>query len=161
MTRRIVIIDGGSGAGKTTYAHELAERLRSIGRRVQVVSLDDMYPGWYGLSAASDMVVHEVLATGRYHRWNWPEHRLAERVDLDPEADLIIEGCGALTRESAPLATRRIWLDVPAGERRSRALARPDGDGYRPWWNVWAVQEAEHWNRNHPWDLADEIVRPV
>lgn len=158
MSRQIVIIDGGSGAGKTTYAHALAERGRAEGRRVQVVSLDDMYPGWYGLSAASDMVVHEVLATGSYRRWDWPAHRPGQRVDLDPEADLVIEGCGALTRESAPLATRRIWLEVAAGTRRSRALARPDGDGYRPWWDVWAVQEAGHWARNRPWELADEIV---
>lgn len=161
MSRRVVIIDGGSGAGKTTYARRLAQRMRADGRRVQVVSLDDMYPGWYGLAAASAMVVDEVLGAHHYRRWNWPEHRPAGRVDVDPEADLVIEGCGALTVESAPLASHRIWLDLPAAERRRRALSRPDGEGYRPWWEVWAVQEAEHWARNHPWELADEVIVPA
>lgn len=161
MTRRIILVDGGSGAGKTTFAHDLAARSRAAGRRVQVVSLDDMYPGWYGLAAASAMVVEDLLGRHRYRRWNWPEHRPAEWVAVDPDADLVIEGCGSLTRESAPLATHRIWLELPATERRDRALSRPDGEGYRPWWDVWAVQEAEHWARNRPWDLADEIIEPV
>ena len=160
VTREVILIDGGSGAGKTTFAHDLARRRGATGRRVQVVSLDDMYPGWYGLAAASAMVVEDVLGSDHYRRWNWPRHRPAERVEVDPLADLIIEGCGAISRESAPLASRRIWLELPAAERRRRALSRPDGEGYRPWWDVWAVQEAEHWARNRPWELADEIVRP-
>ncbi len=161
MSRRIVLVDDGSGAGKTTYAHDLAARMRAEGRRVRVVSLDDMYPGWYGLAAASAMVVDDVLAANHYRCWNWPEHRPAHRVDIDPDADLVVEGCGAITRESAPLASHRVWLELPAPERRARALARPDGDGYRPWWEVWAVQEAEHWARNRPWELADEIIEPA
>lgn len=161
MTREIVLVDGGSGSGKTTYAHRLADQMRAGGDRVQVVSLDDFYPGWRGLAAASEMVVRDVLGRGSFTRWSWDADAPGAEVPIDADADLVIEGCGALTRESAPLVTRRIWLELDADTRRQRALSRSDGDGFEPWWDVWAAQEAEHWARNRPWELADEIVRPT
>lgn len=160
MTRRVVLVDGGSGSGKTTIAHELAAGMRSEGRRVQVVSLDEFYPGWHGLAAASAMVVDDVLVRGRYRRWDWEAGRPGDEVVLDPDADLVIEGCGALTPASAPWATRRIWLELDAATRRDRALGRPDGAGFRHWWDAWAAQEADHWRRHQPWTLADEIIAP-
>lgn len=159
MTRQVIVIDGGSGAGKTTFAHRLAASMRARGRHVQVVSLDEFYPGWQGLAAASDIVVHDVLARGRYRRWDWEHGRWNGEVVLDPDADLVIEGCGALTPGSAAHATRRIWLELDAETRRERALSRPDGAGFEPWWDTWAVQEREHWRRHRPWELADEILR--
>ncbi len=41
---RITLVDGRSGSGKTTFATELAER-----EGAQLLSLDDVYPGWDGL----------------------------------------------------------------------------------------------------------------
>lgn len=156
--RQVVLVDGGSGSGKTTFAHALAHRMRGAGRRVQVVSLDDLYPGWHGLAAASAMVVDDVLGRGGYRRWDWHAGRPAEWVALDPDADLVVEGCGALTPASAALATRRIWLELDAETRRRRALGRADGDDFRPWWDIWADQEAEHWHAHQPWRLADTIM---
>ncbi|MEO8095730.1 MAG: hypothetical protein ABI632_12485, partial [Pseudolysinimonas sp.] len=43
--RPVVLIDGRSGAGKTTLARELAPLVGA-----QLVSLDDVYPGWDGLA---------------------------------------------------------------------------------------------------------------
>ena len=53
----VVAIDGPSGAGKTTLADALAERLGC-----PVVHLDELYPGWSGLAAGIDRLDAEVLA---------------------------------------------------------------------------------------------------
>lgn len=157
--RLVVLLDGGSGAGKTTLAHELHARLTTELGPIQLVSLDDAYPGWGGLAAASDWVWQTILRqTDPGHpTWDWTRHQTAGWVGLDPELPIIVEGCGALSRASAPLASTRIWVEMAADQRRDRALAR-DGEGYRPWWDAWAAQEQTHWLHNRPWELADLIV---
>lgn len=155
----VTIIDGGSGSGKTTVARSLVDAANRAGRLTRLVSLDDFYPGWYGLEAASRMVVDDVLDRRCYRRWDWVQHAPADLVEIG-DGDLVVEGCGALTPDSAARATRRIWLQMPAGLRRRRALSRPDGAGFRPWWDVWAAQEHRHWLAHRPWLLADEIILP-
>ena len=157
--RPVVLIDGGSGAGKTTLATQLAQRLRRRWPSLQLVSLDQIYPGWGGLAAASEAVVHDVLRPidPGFRRWNWTTSEPADWVALNPHAPIIIEGCGSLTRESAPLATTSVWVEMPADERKRRALER-DGDGFRPHWDEWATQEAVHWQANEPWTLTDVVI---
>ena len=41
--RSIILLAGPSCAGKTTTAHRIIQRLQEIGKRVQVISLDDFY----------------------------------------------------------------------------------------------------------------------
>ncbi len=153
--RLVLLLDGGSGAGKTVLADELAERWQEErGEALQVVHLDDVYPGWRGLAAASRTVVDTILrpTAAGYRRWDWVADRPADWVSLDPTGPILVEGCGALTVESAPLAPVRIWVDLDEPVRRQRALARDVG--YEPWWDVWAEQERAHWQRNRPWELA-------
>lgn len=157
--RLTVVIDGGSGSGKTTLALRLADRLRPQFPRLQVVGLDDFYPGWHGLAAASETLTRTVLAsTGAgYRRWDWVGERPGAWVDLDAGAPILVEGCGALTPASAALASTSIWVERDAAERKALALAR-DGDGFRPWWDVWAAQEQQHWDSDRPQDLAEVVV---
>ena len=56
--RPVVLLDGRSGSGKTVLAESLAPRLDA-----QLVSLDELYPGWEGLEAGS-AGVHEI---GHYY----------------------------------------------------------------------------------------------
>lgn len=157
---RRVVIDGGSGAGKTTIGRRLTEAwTRLSGEPVQLVSLDSFYPGWHGLAAASRMVVDDVLHPTRpgYRRWDWVANQPTDWVDLDPERPMVIEGCGALTPASAARVDLTIWVELDAAERKRRALGR-DGDGYAPWWDTWAAQEAEHWKVNSPQTLAQLVV---
>lgn len=156
--RFVILIDGGSGSGKTTLAVGLQAGLCALGRPAQLVSLDACYPGWHGLSAASDMVTHDILnpAVSGFRRWDWAENRPTEWVEVDPDRPVIVEGCGALTAQSAAYATLGVWLERDADERREAALAR-DGASFVPHWNAWAEQEHRHWCRHRPWELADLV----
>lgn len=168
---RIVLIDGRSGSGKTTFAVQLA---RSTG--AALLHLEDLYPGWDGLLAGSGAVA-PALNTGSYQRYDWGSGAFTEWIALDPSRPLVIEGCGALSRENLAAAhrfarlrgvgpeagtvpdalIRSIWMECPAELRRARALAR-DGEMFRPHWERWAAQEAAHFAQHAPVALAAEIV---
>jgi hypothetical protein len=159
-TRPVILLDGGSGAGKTSLAALIAQSWRAArDEELQVVSLDDVYPGWHGLAAGS-AAVPRILApsSAGYRRWDWDTSTPSDRVSVDPARPILVEGCGALTLASAPLATCRVWLELDEPARRHRALARDKG-GYDPYWDIWATQEQTHWSENRPWALADLTVR--
>lgn len=156
--RPVVLIDGGAGSGKTTLGQAMAAAWPGD-VRVSLVSLDDFYPGWGGLAAASELVTTDVLSPSHpgYRRWDWARSAPAEWVPLSSEAPLIIEGCGTLTPASRSLATFGIWCELDATTRRHRAWER-DGASFAAHWDEWAAQEATHWQVHRPWELADAIV---
>lgn len=153
--RLVVLIDGGSGSGKTDLSRMLAAAMPDA---TQLVSLDNIYPGWHGLAAGAEMVPVIAGPQPSYTTWDWEANRPKNHVHLDPCQPIVIEGCGALTPASAPLASLSIWCDVAEPIRKRRALAR-DGAGYAPWWDTWAAQEQTHWHDHRPWELADVIVK--
>lgn len=155
--RPVVLIDGGAGAGKSTLARQLVDRWPTPGI-VQVVSLDDLYPGWGGLAAASAAVPDLIRGTG-FRTWDWRRNAPGNRRSLNPAQPLIVEGCGAITAASRALAGLAVWLELDEGSRRHRALAR-DGAEFAAHWDDWAAQEAAHWLADKPWDLADLIIGP-
>ena len=153
-SRLVVLVDGRSGTGKTTLGNALAAELDAT-----IVHLDDVYPGWDGLQAAADTVVRDVLGVpAGYRRWDWATSTPADWVPVDPAAPLVIEGCGALSRASAPLATFRVWLTADDRERRRRALDR-DGETFARQWERWARQEETFIAAEAPQALADAALR--
>lgn len=155
-SRPVLLIDGGAGSGKTTLAEALG---RAWPGPLQVVSMDAFYPGWDGLAAASELVATQLLRPDEpgYRRWDWGRSRPAEWVPLDPTAPLVIEGCGALTPASRALADLGVWCELDEAERHRRAIAR-DGALFAAHWDDWEAQEAEHWRRHRPRELADLTV---
>ncbi|MET3719974.1 MULTISPECIES: chorismate-binding protein [unclassified Arthrobacter] len=150
----IIAVDGRSGAGKTTLAIELAARLRNH-HKVSLFHLEDIYPGWNGLTAGIERYVSTVLTplsrgeAATWTSWDWANHYDGDlRVTLPAEI-VIIEGVGAAAGGARPLLSAVIWADSPDDVRRQRALDR-DGGTYEPFWEQWAAQENE-------W-LADDDV---
>ncbi|MFD1714051.1 ATP-binding protein [Amnibacterium flavum] len=147
--RAVTLIDGGSGAGKSTFATSLAAELGS-----QLVRLDDVYPGWDGLEAGSRAVYEEIVPLAHWHRWDWDESRAGDIHRIDPVRDVVIEGCGALSHPGRAVATAGIWIELDERERHRRAIAR-DGAVYEAEWDRWAAQEAVFFTRERPDLLAD------
>ncbi|MDU0478280.1 (d)CMP kinase [Staphylococcus chromogenes] len=143
-TVRTVLIDGPSGSGKTTMARNLA-----VEQRMQLIHLDDFYPGWYGLAAARNLVAELVLhpTNPRFQRWDWEHGKPGEWVFLEPGCPRIIEGVGAVSAQSIESALAlgdviAVKVEANVEVRRARALHRdPD---FAPWWDVWQQQEVEH-----------------
>ena len=160
--RPVVLIDGGSGSGKTTLAGQLLDEFLIRGcTGAQLVSLDDAYPGWGGLAAASQAVHRDMLSDEQpgYESWDWAADAPGPWREIDASSPLIIEGCGSLSRESAPLATTSVWIELDEAHRKPRALSRPGDVGiFEEFWEMWAAQEREHWRRNAPILLADVVI---
>lgn len=157
----MVLVDGRSGAGKSTFADILAAELTDA----LIVRLDDVYPGWDGLRAGADTARERILEPlrrgdpGSWRVWDWRTGQLSERVrSVAPAPVVIVEGAGILTPESAGLADVTVWLDAPRDARRTRALAR-DGDTYRPHWSRWEQQEEDHLREHDPRGLARFVFR--
>ncbi len=152
-----ILIDGRSGAGKTTIAHRIADALGA-----RVVSLDEFYPGWSGLAAATEIAGgiardHRDGILARYRRWDWERHEWSHERTVDPTRPLVVEGCGALTASSARDATASMWFDGDADRRYAAAIAR-DGEGFRSHWEMWAEQERIHMTAHDPAGLADIVA---
>lgn len=157
--RPVVLVDGGSGAGKTTLATLLLPRLATSAGPAQLVSLDDIYPGWDGLAAGAAAVPRDILRAEEpgWRRWDWRLEREAEWHPLDARRPLVVEGCGALGRAARARASLGVWVELDAVARRRRALGR-DGDLYAPHWERWAAQEAAFRSLEPPDSLADVVV---
>ena len=156
--RLVVLIDGRSGSGKSTLGRALAGVLSD--RAPQLVHLDDLYPGWSGLAAASAAVAGTILRPDSpgYRRYDWVAGRPAEWVPLDPDRPVIVEGAGAITAAAQQYATLTIWVAAPAAARRAAVLHR-DGPAYLDWWDDWAAQENRHLIADQPAHRADVTVR--
>ncbi len=154
----VILIDGRSGAGKTTIAAYVADALDA-----DVLALDAVYPGWDGLAAGVELVRAGVLVplsegrAGSWPGWDWQAHRPTPEHLVPPGRPLVVEGAGVLTPETRRLSHIHAWVESPEPSRRERALGR-DGESYRPHWTRWALQEETHVQDHDPRGLASIIV---
>ena len=161
---RTVLLDGPSGSGKSTFALDLLGALRRTtgAPRVDLVRMDDLYPGWSGLDAAARATCRDLVrphaAGGRasWRPWNWAYGTTAGmRVVRAPL--LLLEGCGAAPALSRARADLTIWVEADEAQRRRRALDR-DGALFEPHWDDWAEQFRRYCAREQPREGADVVI---
>src|SRR5699024_11004483 len=59
---RVVALEGRSGSGKSTVALQARQVLATRDTSVHLLSMEDLYPGWEGLTASADLLHDWVLA---------------------------------------------------------------------------------------------------
>ena len=148
-----VAVDGRTGAGKTSFAHELAAAMREGGRPTPRASLDDFKrpwreaeqlgydrltgPGYYANAHDHDAVCTLLLepagpaGSGRVvlcarDPLSQDDHRDIV-VDAPSNAVLVVDSVFAFRPEWDPFWQVRIWLDVDSEASTARFRARDTG----------------------------------
>ena len=154
---KLIAIDGPSGAGKTTLARDVAAELAA-----PTVHMDDLYPGWDGLRAATQRVsswIVEPLRAGRparYRRWDWAASTYAEWVQVPASEVLVLEGCGSGVRPAGEALSALVWVEAELAVRYARGMARDAG--YAPFWDRWAAQERAVFAADRTRERADVVI---
>jgi hypothetical protein len=160
---RLVAVDGGSGAGKTTFAGRLAEALGWAGERVEVVHTDDLLDGWADQFTFWPRLRDGVLqplaggAPGRYRRYDWVADGFAEERVVPVPDVLIMDGVSVARAEVRPRLTLAVFLTADPGLRLSRALAR-DGVAIEPQLRAWMAAENAHFARDGTPEWVDVLI---
>jgi uridine kinase len=155
---KLVLIDGHSGAGKTTFAEAL---FGSIGG--ELVHTDDLLDGWDDQFTYWERLVRNVfepVAEGRpggYRRYDWLKERFAEWVPVKPAPILMVEGVGAARAEGRALASLTIFVDAPRSVREARSLAR-DGLAMQTHLARWHHREDLHFGADATAWCADVVI---
>jgi chloramphenicol 3-O-phosphotransferase len=153
---RIVAVDGGSAAGKSTFAGHLATALGADVVHTDDVAWWESFFDWWPLLRSG---VLEPLAAGepvRYRPPAWDARGRDGAIAAAPGPAVIVEGVGASRRELADLLDLAVWIDTDRTTAKRRGLAREGEDpGF---WDEWEVAEEAHLDRDRPWERADLII---
>jgi uridine kinase len=152
--RRLRIgVDGRTGAGKSTFAEELAAAIRARGRSTLRASLDDFKKPWrdarqkgydrvtgeeyyrnaHDFGAARTLLLEQAGAKGdgrvalcAFDPLTGADHR-STVVDAPADAVLVVDGVFAFRPEYDEFWDFRIWIDVPEAVSRERGITRDTG----------------------------------
>lgn len=151
-----VCVDGYTASGKTSFAHELAAAVRSLGRSTLRASLDDFKKPWRDARLKG----YDRVSGDGYYR-NAPDFISAQRLLLEPagpagsgtvalcaydpltgidhrnvtvqapaDSVLIVDSVFAMRAEYEQYWDLRIWLSVPAEVSLRRGIDRDtDAEG--------------------------------
>ncbi|WP_245735821.1 uridine kinase [Pedococcus cremeus] len=177
-------VDGVDGSGKTVFAAELADALRTAGRDVVQVSLDDFHhvrevryrrgrsspEGFWLDSFDYPRFAAEVLrplGPGGSGRYRPRGHDLATDEVLDepfatapPGAVLVVDGLFLHRQELEGLWDFTVFLDVPFDVTAKRMAAR-DGthpDPKHPTMARYVHAQRRYFTERAPWTRADVVV---
>lgn len=143
-----VAVDGRTGAGKTSFAGELAASLRSLGRATLRAGLDDFKRPWrdrhlydrtsgegyyrnaQDQDAAVDLLLRPAGPDGSGRVTLCSIDPLTQQdhshvtVEAPPDAVLVVDGVFALRPAYAPYWDLTIWIEVDAAESLRRGVDR-------------------------------------
>ncbi len=161
---KIVGIDGHGGAGKSTLARYVADRMQ-----IETVHTDD-FASWDNPKDWWPLVIEQVLEPIRtgartlsYQRsqW-WPGHRPEPVVDQPVTDVVVLEGVGSLRREFRPYLSVALFVDAPREVCIARGTARDAALGSKEEivarWNQWFDDEVGYMARDDPQSFADVVV---
>lgn len=159
---QLIAIDGCGGAGKSTFAAELATMLQDS----QLVHIDDFYKPKHERVEITDRTpVHsnfefdrlkqqvlkplERRSNGHYQK---PDGTWA---DVQPSGYIIVEGLGTLGIVLRDYFDYKIWVDTPEATRRQRGIERDSAQWTEIWDNEYLPQDARYVREQAPQAQAD------
>jgi hypothetical protein len=153
---RVVAVDGGSAAGKSTFAGRLASALGASLVHTDDVAWWESFFGWWPLLIEG---VLDPLAAGNHVRYRppaWDRRDRSGAIEAVPGPAVVIEGVGASRRELAPYLDLAIWIDTDRQLAMGRGLAREGED--LDFWREWELAEEALFDDDRPWERADLLV---
>jgi uridine kinase len=166
----LVGIDGGAGAGKTTFAHWLAESIRETTTQVSLIHVDNFCRpsderrkehavvsdlDWRRLR---DQVLVPLQSgePARFQLYDWAEDRLKDWVTIDAGGVTIVDGVTGTRNELSDYYDLRIWFSCPRDVRVSRLLLR--GDTSEAEIKHWSPSEERYIASHCPEERAHLII---
>ncbi len=159
----LILVDGRSGGGKSTFAGRLAGLVDAT-----VVHTDDIAWHHHPIDWA------ELLVGGVLEPWRrgelvafrppaWVTRDRPGAVEAPAGRGLVVEGVGASRAELASHADLAVWVQSDPTEARRRGLARDVVLGRSPeqaeaFWDEWARSEDPFIAADRPWTRAALIV---
>jgi len=158
----LITIDGPAGAGKTTLAELLREKIVDAGRTVEVLHMDDIYDGWEsalggGLSTRLRNDVLPAIASGKPYqtpRFDWLINTWDEPLSHQSTEFVILEGVGSGQRATRAATSIAIWIDISPKVGMERVLDR-DGFGIEREMKHFKKQELLHFATEGTASAAD------
>ncbi len=161
---RLVAVDGGAGAGKTTFAGRLAASLGGVPviPMDDFISFDDLTEFWSRLEGQ----VLTPLFQGRdvrYQKRDWVNDLhgsgLGDWREVPFFETVVLEGVGASRQALASRLTYAVWVDAPSEVRLQRGLERDAGiEGIRAIWEQWMIGEERFLDADGARGRADMVV---
>ena len=169
--QRIIGIDGGGGAGKTTFASMLQKEITGS----YVVKIDDFYrPPQLRTPLVSVKVINPNFDWGRlktlvleavknnkyisYQLYDFKAGTLSgDIIRIPNEATIIVEGVWSLQPDFIHFYDYRIWLEAPADIRLERGVAR-EGETMREVWEQEWIPIDEHYQETYQPHLRADCV---
>ena len=170
--QKLVAIDGGGGAGKTTFATKLQKEI--VGS--SIVKIDDFYrPPQLRSPVMSTQVINPNFDWDRfrtlvleavkndkdinYQLYDFGVGTLSGKsISIPRGAIIIVEGVWSLQEAFADFYDYRIWLEAPKEIRLERGLMR-DGEGMRKEWEQeWIPADQYYQKTSQPHLKADCVI---
>ena len=162
--RAVLLVDGRSGSGKSTFADRAARLLQGA-----VVHTDDL--AWHhDATAWDDLAVDHVIEPWlrgeaiRYRPPGWVAKGREGDVSVpDGVRVLVLEGVGAGRASIADHADAVVWVQSDRDLARERGLARDVELGRtraeaEAFWDEWMLAEEPFLAADRPWERAALIV---
>lgn len=162
--RAVLLVDGRSGGGKTTFAERAARLLDGA-----VVHADDI--AWHhDMTAWDDLAIEHVIEPWRrgesiaYRPPGWVAKERDGQVSVpDDVRVLVLEGVGAGRASIAEHADAVVWVQSDRDLARERGLRRDVELGRTPaeaeaFWDEYSASEEPLLAADRPWERAALVV---
>lgn len=176
----LIALDGGSGAGKTTLALMIANRLNAT-----VIHMDDFYAAqiptaeWEARTSeqrAADVIDWRrlraealgPLLAGKSARWHAFDFESLHHdgsyplrtdwVEVPPADVILLDGAYSSRPELADMIDLSVLVDVPIAVRHARLAARESSHFLESWHALWDVVEGYYFTDVRPKESFDVVV---